>query len=81
MKPDQIADCQASLYAFARSMFQARRGQPMLENWHQRRICAALEQVILGKITRLIINIPPRSGKTEIAVKAFMGWGMGFGFF
>lgn len=49
----------------------------MLENWHQRRICAALEQVILGKITRLIINIPPRSGKTEIAVKAFMGWGMG----
>ena len=77
MTPADIADCQASLYAFARTMFGARRGQPMLENWHQQQICAHLEQVVLGRINRLIINIPPRSGKTEIAVKSFMAWGMG----
>lgn len=77
MKPAEIADCQASLYAFARNMFRARRGQTMLDNWHQETICANLEQVVLGRINRLIINIPPRSGKTEIAVKSFMAWGMG----
>jgi predicted phage terminase large subunit-like protein len=33
--------------------------------------------VVIGKSKRLIINIPPRAGKTEIAVKAFMAWGMG----
>ncbi len=58
-------------------MFQARRGVPMLDNWHQRRICQALEQVVLGRISRLLINVPPRSGKTETAVKSFIGWGMG----
>lgn len=77
MTPSEIADCQASLYAFARTMFRARRGVEMLENWHQRTICEALEKVILGKTRRLIINIPPRSGKTEIAVKSFMAWSMG----
>jgi len=49
----------------------------MLSNWHQKEICAALERVIIGKTNRLIINIPPRSGKTEIAVKSFIAWCMG----
>ena len=40
-------------------------------------ICTALERVVVGKCKRLIINIPPRSGKTEIAVKSFMAWCMG----
>ena len=49
----------------------------MLSNWHQKEICAALERVIIGKTNRLIVNIPPRSGKTEIAVKSFIAWCMG----
>ena len=40
-------------------------------------LCRALERVVIGKSKRLIINIPPRSGKTEIAVKNFMAWCMG----
>lgn len=77
LTPVEIAHRQARLYHFARAMFQARRGVPMLENWHQEAICEALEQVFVGHTTRLIINIPPRSGKTEIAVKAFMAWTLG----
>jgi predicted phage terminase large subunit-like protein len=65
------------LYHFARHVFQARKSAPMLENGHQAEICSALERVLIGKTTRLIINIPPRAGKTEIAVKAFMAWAMG----
>lgn len=74
---EEIALTQARLYNFARYVFRARRGHDMLENWHQRQICEMLERVYLGDITRLIINIPPRSGKTELAVKAFMAWSMG----
>jgi predicted phage terminase large subunit-like protein len=58
-------------------MFRAKRNIDMLENWHQTRICDALEQVLLGNTKRLIINVPPRSGKTEVAVKAFISWAMG----
>lgn len=49
----------------------------MLENWHIKTICEALERVVLGKCNRLIINLPPRSGKTEIAVKSFIAWATG----
>jgi len=65
------------LYHFSRYIFKARKGTPMLENWHQEEICAALERVILGCTNRLIINVPPRSGKTEMAVKNFIAWSMG----
>lgn len=77
LTPVEIAHRQARLYHFARAMFEARRGVPMLENWHQVEICKALEQVFLGFIPRIIINIPPRSGKTEISVKSFIAWALG----
>lgn len=77
MTPNEQARNQQRLYNFARTMFRARRGHAMLENWHQRRICETLERVFIGKINRLIINVPPRSGKTEIAVKDFIAWTMG----
>lgn len=77
LPPDQIALCRARLYEFSRYMFKARRGLDMLENWHQKAICEALERVLLGYTNRLIINVPPRSGKTELAVKNFIAWSLG----
>jgi predicted phage terminase large subunit-like protein len=77
MTPTEQARNHQRLYNFTRTMFKSRRGQPLLENWHQRRICDELERLAVGKTHRLIINVPPRSGKTEIAVKAFMAWTMG----
>lgn len=44
---------------------------------HHKTVCDALERVIAGKVTRLIINIPPRSGKTELAVKNFISFCLG----
>ena len=49
----------------------------MMRAPHQDAICMALEKVVIGKTKRLIINIPPRSGKTELAVISFMAWCMG----
>lgn len=77
MTPDQIADLQTDLLAFTHHMFKVRRGVPMKEAPFHAAICTALERVVVGKSKRLIINIPPRSGKTEIAVKSFMAWCMG----
>jgi predicted phage terminase large subunit-like protein len=77
VSPDEIADCQSDLLAFTRTMFKARRGVEMLDAPFHRTICNALERVVIGETKRLIINIPPRTGKTELAVKNFMAYGMG----
>lgn len=77
LTPEEIADCQCELIAFTRRMFLAVKGVPMLDNWHQEAICNALERVVIGQTKRLVINVPPRSGKTEIAVKNFIAWATG----
>lgn len=77
MTPEQIADCRSDLLEFTRTMFRARKGADMKPNWHQEAICNALERVVLGDTTRLIINISPRSGKTELAVVNFIAWATG----
>lgn len=71
------AEAQADLYFFARYMFRERRGYKWLHNWHHRLICDALMRVYRGETTRLIINIPPRYSKTELAVVNFMAWCLG----
>lgn len=77
MTPDEIANCRVNLFDFVTTMFSARRGGQFKENWHQQSICNALERVVLGRCPRLVINIPPRSGKTELAVVNFIAWCMG----
>jgi predicted phage terminase large subunit-like protein len=77
MHPSEIATLRTDLLAFTRHMFMRRKGAEFKHNSHQDRICEALERVVIGKTNRLIINIPPRSGKTEIAVVNFIAWCMG----
>lgn len=77
MHPNEIADNRTDLLTFTKTMFRARKGQEFVENWHHAAICAALERVVIGQTKRLIINIPPRYSKTEIAVINFMAWCMG----
>ena len=44
---------------------------------HHRLICNALMKVVRGETKRLIINIPPRYSKTELAVINFIAWCLG----
>jgi predicted phage terminase large subunit-like protein len=74
---DQIAHLRSDLLAFSQHMFRARKGAELRYNAHQARICDALERVVLGKCKRLVINVPPRSGKTELAVINLIAWCMG----
>jgi predicted phage terminase large subunit-like protein len=77
LSPNEIADLRTDLLAFTRHMFHARKGAHLKPAPHHATICNALERVVAGYCPRLIINVPPRSGKTEIAVKNFMAWCMG----
>ena len=43
---------------------------------HHRQICEALDKVVRGEIKRLIINIAPRYGKTELVSKNFVAYGL-----
>ena len=77
LTPEQIADCKSGLLDFTATTFKSRTGSEFKINRHHIDIADTLERVVLGDITRLIINMPPRSGKTELAVKSFIGWSMG----
>ena len=63
-----------SLYEFIKKYWEIEKKQPLDENWHIKAICDALEKVYTGETKRLIINMPPRSLKTEIVSKAFPVW-------
>lgn len=67
----------SNLYFFARWMFLQRRGFNWLRAPHHKAICDALMRVFNGECTRLVINIPPRYSKTELAVVMFIAWALG----
>lgn len=67
----------ADLYFFSRWMFHERRGYKWLRSPHHKTICDALMRVFAGECKRLIINIPPRYSKTELAVVNFVAWAFG----
>lgn len=66
-----------SLYEFVKFYREKEKRETLVDNWHIRLICEKLEKVYTGEIKRLIINIPPRSLKTELVSKAFPVWCLG----
>ncbi|UOK17883.1 terminase large subunit [Escherichia phage BUCT618] len=77
LSADDIATLRCDLLEFSKYMFKARKGFDFVENWHHAKICEALERCFIGQYKRLIINIPPRYSKTELAVVNFMAWAIG----
>lgn len=65
-----------SLYEFIKTVWEKEYKKPLDENWHIKAICSKLEQVYRGEIKRLIINIPPRTLKTELVSICFPAWCM-----
>lgn len=58
-------------------MFLRRKGYRWQRARHHQIICAALMRVFRGECKRLIINVPPRYSKTELAVVNFIAWAFG----
>lgn len=62
---------------FTRYFFKAMNdGKKFVIGRHHRLICDKLNDVLQGKVKRLLINIAPRYSKTEIAVKNFIAMGL-----
>lgn len=59
---------------FTQVFFKSQYGRSFVLKSYHYKLFEALTAVAKGDITRLIINIPPRYAKTEIAVKMFVAW-------
>lgn len=66
---------EGKLLDFARWYFHEREGMDFIEGPHHRVIGEALDRVLSGEITRLIITLPPGYTKTEAAVVNFIAKG------
>jgi len=64
----------ASFLLFNRYFHKKLQNQSFIVAPHHQRIINALYRVYSGECTRLMINIAPRYGKTQIAVKNFIAW-------
>lgn len=64
---------------FTRHLFYKRNGAEFVVGRHHLAICEKLNQILAGThpTNKLIINIAPRYGKTELAVKNFIALGLG----
>jgi predicted phage terminase large subunit-like protein len=68
--------CLESLQFFTRYLYKKNHNKKFIIGDHHNVICNALEKVLTGEITRLIINVAPRYSKTELAVKNFIAHGL-----
>ncbi len=68
--------CESNLLFFTRYIYKENHRRNFIVAPHLIKICNYLERVVSGEIKRLIINIPPRYGKTELAVKCFIAWSL-----
>lgn len=67
-------NCEKSLLFFTRYIFKENSGARFEVAKFHIALAKTLEKVNKGDIKRLIINIPPRYGKTELAVKMYISW-------
>jgi len=70
------AYCLSDSLNYTKYFFKQKTGRRFVVNSHHKLICDALNDVLNGKITKLIINIAPRYSKTELAVKNFISMGL-----
>jgi len=76
LTPQAAKAGQSSLLAHVQNC-KATTGKPYLVNWHLEQLAAALEKLYRGEITRLMVLMPPRHGKSELVSRHFPAWCLG----
>ena len=74
LKDIERADCEDSLYEFLRHAWKYIDSSPWKDGWPIEAVAEHLQAVVDGDIKRLIINIPPRMGKSSITSVALPAW-------
>lgn len=70
------AECELDHLFFTRYFFKHRQGIKFIVNWHHYVIADAIQRVIDGKCQNLVINVPPGSSKSEMAVISLIARGL-----
>lgn len=60
---------------FTRFFFKERFNRRFVVGQHHERIASVLDRVLRGELTRVIFNVAPRYGKTELITKNFIAMG------
>jgi len=68
------AECEQSLMSFTEHAWRHFESNAFERSWHGEAVCEHLEAVALGEISNLIINIPPRSAKTNLVIVCYPCW-------
>ncbi|WP_449246639.1 phage terminase large subunit [Desulfarculus baarsii] len=76
LKAEDYARGEASLAHFVRAAWEEalHPRKPFVGGWHIEAICKHLEAVTRGEITRLAINVPPRTSKSTIVSVLWPVW-------
>lgn len=63
-----------SFEKYTKAMFKAQYHRSFIVAEHHEKMFKKLQDVVDGNCRRLIINIAPRYGKTELVIKSFISW-------
>ena len=66
--------CESSFYEFVVHAWQTLENREFIPGWHVNALCEHLEAAYRGDIRKLIINLPPRTGKSNILSVLFPAW-------
>lgn len=66
--------CELSLATFFKCAWSSIDSSPYKHNWHIDLIAAEAEKLITGEARRLIVNVPPRTGKSSLLSVVLPVW-------
>jgi len=61
---------------FTRYFFKKQYNRKFVVSDHHKEICKVIKRIFMGDCRRVIINMPPRYGKTELLVKTLISMGL-----
>src|SRR2546425_150164 len=70
----EIAKLESDLKTFVREAWHTVCPSPYQDSWAIDALCDHLQAVTEGKIKRLLVNFPPRCGKTLVATVLWPVW-------
>ena len=75
LQATEAEECRRSFALFAQKAWHViEPGKPFVDNWHLDAIAEHLEAVTRGQIKRLLVNMPPRHGKSSYIDVLWFAW-------
>jgi predicted phage terminase large subunit-like protein len=73
-KREERERCEASFYEFVKAAWPSIENAPFQDSWAIQALCEHLQAVSDGHIKRLLVNFPPRCGKSNVASICWPAW-------